>query len=95
MESKKKSSDVEYYGEESIASGDAPIPLWLKINYAIWPVVGFVIFYFFWNGSVGWFDRGYWNELQRGASTVYPFNTVELLEKSKSPPPNNKKFNGD
>ncbi|MEI8365524.1 MAG: hypothetical protein WCF65_03810 [Parachlamydiaceae bacterium] len=75
--------EVEEYGDEGIASGDAPIPGWLKCNYVLWIVVGFVGFYLFWNGSAGWLDRGYWNELQRAASTVYPFNTVQLIEDAK------------
>lgn len=79
-------SEIEEYGEQGIASGDAPIPNWLKFNYVLWPVVGLISFYYFWNGSAGWLDRGYWNELQRAASTVYPFNTVELIEKNAENP---------
>lgn len=84
MEDKLKNEghpEIEEYGDEGILSANAPIPWWLKLNYVLWIVVGLVTFYFFWNGSVGWLDRGYWNELQRAANTVYPFNTLELVEK--------------
>jgi hypothetical protein len=27
----------------------------------------------FWNGSQGWFDRGFWHELQKAAATTAPF----------------------
>ena len=75
--------EVVEYGDEGIASKDAPIPRWLKFNYLFWPLWGLVAFYYFWNGSVGWFDRGYWNQLQRAAGTVYPFNTLDIVEESK------------
>lgn len=74
--------EVEVYGDEGIVSNNAPIPGWLKFNYVFWPLFGFVWFYLFWNGTTGWLDRGYWNELQRAANTVYPFNTTELVERS-------------
>ena len=75
-----KNDETEFYGDEGIASNNAPIPKWLKFNYVFWILWGVVWFYFFWNGSTGWLDRGYWNELQRAASTVYPFNTMEKIK---------------
>lgn len=83
---KKGDPDIEYYGDQGIESKDAPVPMWLKVNYIVWILFGFVWFYYFWNGSYGWLDRGYWNELQRAANTVYPFNTQELLDKEQPPP---------
>lgn len=78
--------EIETYGDTGIESKDAPVPIWLKFNYVFWILWGFVWLYYFWNGSYGWLDRGYWNELQRAANTVYPFNTLELLEKEIPPP---------
>lgn len=78
--------EIETYGDTGIESKDAPVPIWLKFNYVFWILWGFVWLYYFWNGSYGWLDRGYWNELQRAANTVYPFNTLELLEKETPPP---------
>lgn len=72
----------EYSGDKDIATKDAPVPIWLKFNYVFWVLWGIVWFYFLWNGSYGWFDRGYWNELQRAAGTVYPFNTFQLVEEA-------------
>ena len=83
---KRHDPDIEYYGEAGIESKDAPVPFWLKVNYVFWILWGIVWFYYFWNGSYGWLDRGYWNELQRAANTVYPFNTTELLEREQPPP---------
>lgn len=65
--------EIELYGDERIATKDAPVPLWLKTSYVLWIVVGIVWFFLFWNGSYGWFDRGYWHELQAAAATTYPF----------------------
>lgn len=81
----KDHSETEHYGDQGIASNDAPIPMWLKFNYVFWIIFGLVGFYLYWNGSSGWFDRGYWNELQRAANTVYPFNTQELIERAAQP----------
>jgi hypothetical protein len=80
---KELDPEIAYYGDEGIESKDAPIPFWLKFNYVFWILWGVVAFYYFWNGSYGWFDRGYWNELQRAANTVYPFTTTQLLEQEK------------
>lgn len=67
--------EVEQYGDEYIASKDAPVPRWLIANYIFWPIAGLVIFYLYWNGSYGWLDRGYWQQLQRAANTTIPFRT--------------------
>lgn len=72
--SKSTQEDVEEYGDEGIASGNAPVPFFLKFNYVIWILFGIVWFYLFWNGSaVPFFDRGYWFELQKAANTTIPF----------------------
>jgi hypothetical protein len=84
MEDREEQSELELYGEPGIASRDAPVPTWLKINYIFWIMWGFVWFYCFWNGSWGWLDRGYWQELQRAAGTVYPFTTEERVEKAEN-----------
>ena len=65
---------LEVYGD-SITSADAKVPGWLKLTYIILPVWGIITLYFFWNGSLGWFDRGSWAELQQAANTTYPFIT--------------------
>ena len=63
--------EIESYGDTGIESKDAKVPIWLLITYAILPIWGIVWFYFFWNGSVGWLDRGYWNQLQKAAQTTF------------------------
>lgn len=70
--------DIEYYGDDYIASGNAKVSGWLKFNYILWPIWGIVWFYLFWNGStVPWFDRGYWNELQKAANTTFPAKNLD------------------
>lgn len=67
--------------EDSVPhSLDPPIYTWLKISYVLLPIWGIITFFIFWNGSFGWLDRGYWQELQEAANTTYPF--VNHNEKS-------------
>jgi hypothetical protein len=40
-----------------------------------------VTFFLFWNGSWGWFDPGYWHQLQRAANTTYPFVNEDNQQK--------------
>ncbi len=65
--------EIEEYGDEFIATKDAHVPKWLAWSYVFWIAFGLTWFVFFWNGSYGWLDRGYWQELQRAAATTYPF----------------------
>ena len=58
-------------------SNDAPISTFLWINYIVWPIVGIIALFLYWNGSEGWLDRGYWHQLQQAANTTYPFNNAE------------------
>lgn len=78
-------NEAEEYGDPSIASFDNPVPGWLIFNYIFWPIVGLFVFYFFWNGSYGWLDRGYWQQLQRAANTTYPFHTDVDNEPTENP----------
>lgn len=80
---KETHSEVEEYGDERIATMNAPVPGWLIANYIFWPIFGIVLFYLFWNGSYGWLDRGYWQQLQRAANTTYPFHTDVRSEPKK------------
>lgn len=79
--SEDEDSHIELYGDPGIASKNARVPRWLVFNNWFWVFFGLVCFYFFWNGSYGWLDRGYWNQLQRAANTTYPYTTIELIEK--------------
>lgn len=82
MKLDKQHSEIEEYGDEDIASRDAPVPRFLKFNYVIWILFGIVWFYLFWNGStVPFFDRGYWFELQKAANTTFPHINSDALPK--------------
>ncbi len=66
------SDDPEIYGEDpQIASRDAKIPKFLWVIYILLPIWGVITFYYFWNGSTGWLDGGYWRELQIAANTKF------------------------
>lgn len=69
--------EIEYFNDPGITSRDAPVPLFLKLTYILLPIWGLITFYIFWNGSVGWFDRGYWKELQIAANTTFPFENQD------------------
>lgn len=75
--------EMEDYYDPSIKSLDAKVPWWLKWTYIILPIWGIITFYYFWNGSVGWFDRGHWHELQKAANTTYPYKTFAEIEKTE------------
>jgi hypothetical protein len=64
--------EIEGYQDQEIPSYDHKVPRWLKWTYILLPIWGIFFFYFFWNGSYGWFDRGYWLQLQRAANTTFP-----------------------
>ena len=77
MDDKHQDNEIEFYGDEFIASKNEPVPRWLIANYIIWPIVGLCCLYLYWNGSHGWLDRGYWQQLQRAANTVVPFRNAD------------------
>jgi hypothetical protein len=54
-------------------SNNAQVPKWLLVTYLVLPIWGLIALYIFWNGSVGWLDRGYWHQLQRAANTTFPY----------------------
>lgn len=66
------SGEIEEYGDPGIRSLDAPVPKWLIVTFIVLPIWGVISFFIFWNGSTGWFDRGYWHQLQQAANTTYP-----------------------
>lgn len=70
----KKNDEEEMVPE----SYDRPIPKFLIMVYIILPVMGVYWFVNYWNGSSGFFDRGYWQSLQKAANTTYePTNSIE------------------
>lgn len=76
--------ELELYGDPGISSYDAKVPKFLWATYFILPIWGLFTFYYFWNGSLGWFDRGYWHELQIAANTTFPIeNRYMVLEKKE------------
>lgn len=78
-------SEIELYGDPGIASYDAKVPLFLKLTYILLPIFGFIAWYYFWNGSTGWLDRGYWNQLQIAANTTLPYENQNLLSENQEP----------
>lgn len=70
---------LELYGDSKIASFEGTIPAFLKWTYIILPIWGIFQFYYFWNGSAGWFDRGYWRELQIAANTTFPIENQNMM----------------
>jgi hypothetical protein len=69
--------ELEYYGDPRIYSADAPVPTWLKWFYVLLPIWGIFSLWFFWNGTHGWLDRGYWHQLQIAANTTFPSENMD------------------
>jgi len=65
--------EMELYGDPKIASMDAPVPKWLIGTYVVVFLTGILWFYMFFGGAYGWFDRGYWLQLEKAANTTYPW----------------------
>jgi hypothetical protein len=63
------SDELEEYGDSNISSYDAKFPRWLFWSYFILIFWGIIWFSLYWNGEVGWLDRGYWTDLQNIANT--------------------------
>lgn len=76
--------ELEIYAEPEIASGHAKVPKFLLFTYIVLPVWGLISMYYYWNGSAGWLDRGYWKQLQIAANTTFPIenqNMPQTIEK--------------
>lgn len=76
-------SEIEEYGDPGVASRNAKVPKFLLLTYLILPFWGVFTLYMYWNGSVGWLDRGYWAELQRAANTTMPQVNYLKVEEEK------------
>lgn len=72
MSVESSEDEVLQYGDENIASKNAPVPKWLIWSYIIISIWGIVCWHLYWNGSFGWLDPGYWGELQTVANTTLP-----------------------
>lgn len=77
--------ELEVYGDDYITSKDARVPRWLIVIYIILPIWGFCSLFYYINGSRGWLDRGYWNQLQKAALTTFPSGTIEGEAEKKNP----------
>lgn len=83
MSNQESEEHIEIYGDSGIISKDAKVPRWLLLTYILLPIWGICSWYYFFNGSHGWLDRGYWNQLQRAALTTYPTETIDELGPSE------------
>lgn len=81
-----KENELELYGDDRISSYDAKIPKFLIWSYIVLPIWGIVSFMLFWNGSFGWFDRGYWQQLQIAANTTFPTENQDSPQNDKIKP---------
>ena len=87
MSDDNEEHDIHEYGEAYIRSANAPVPKWLIATYIILPIWGVITFMLFWNGSRGWLDRGYWEQLQHAANTTIPQqNVLEIQQKESNTP---------
>jgi hypothetical protein len=75
-ENNQQEDQLEEYGDSGITSADAKVAPWLKITYITLPIWGIIWFYMYWNGTTGWLDRGYWEQLQRAANTTFPSHNI-------------------
>lgn len=75
---------VEFYGDPGISSFEGKkIPLFLLLTYMLLPIWGIITWYYFWNGSIGLMDPGYWKELQVAANTTFPIENQNMMYEEK------------
>jgi len=65
------------FDEEIPHTEERNVPKFLYVVYAVVLVIGILGFFFFWNGSKGWLDRGFWQGLQKAADTTAPYQQQE------------------
>lgn len=78
MEEPHVPGEIELYGDPGIATYDAKIPFFLILTYIILPLWGLAVGYYYWNGSRGWLDRGYWHQLQIASNTTLPYENHSI-----------------
>ena len=62
--------ELETFGDPGISSYNSPISKFLLMTYLLLPIWGIATLYYYWDGSIGWLDRGYWRQLQIAANTT-------------------------
>lgn len=65
-------------------SKEASVPKFLRWTYWILPIWGIFAMYYYFNGSSGWLDRGYWHQLQIAANTTFPIENHDLPSNDKN-----------
>lgn len=75
--------EIEYFGDNRVASYNKKVPKFLIWTYILMPLWGILTLYYFWNGSIGWMDRGSWHELQIAANTTFPIKNQNMLPDPK------------
>lgn len=78
-----RDEEIEEYGDRYIATANAVVPRWLLLTYLLLSIWGFLWFALYWNGTIGWLDRGYWLELERAANTTFPIENANMKEEIK------------
>lgn len=69
------SRDTDYEVPESYENR---IPRWLLWTYILLPIWGIFTGVYYFNGSAGWLDRGYWKQLQIAANTTFPAKNQDM-----------------
>ncbi len=81
----EEENQLEYYENNTIATANAKVPTWLLISYPLIAIWGLACLFLFFNGSRGYLDRGYWQQLQRAANTTMPFENHTYPNLPKEP----------
>jgi hypothetical protein len=80
MTEEKQNLNVESFADNEVQEfTDTTVPGFLKFIYLVLPIWGLWTIWAFWNGSHGYLDRGYWEELQSASNTKT--ESVEMQDK--------------
>lgn len=61
-------------------SKENPVDRWLIFFYVGIPLLMIFVLVYYFNGSHGWLDRGYWGQLQTAANTTFPSTNHNLKD---------------
>lgn len=74
---------LDVYADNEITElVDTKVPTFLKFVYVLLPIWGIIWWVYYWDGSGGFLDRGYWRELQTQARTTRVMKDKDIQPKS-------------
>lgn len=79
----EQEQELDVYGDNEITElVGTKVPHFLKLVYLLLPLWGIIWWLYYWDGSDGFLDRGYWKQLQAQARTTRAVKDKDIKPKS-------------